>query len=118
MRHIVISDSGVIADFSPIDINIIAGCINRGGILLTCLQKVSSIFLQSMGRPLQSTLLSLARDVVFFVPALLFLAPRYGVEGMLWAAPIADVLAGILAAVLVASEMRRLTALENAPHKH
>ena len=89
-----------------------------GGILLTCLQKVSSIFLQSMGRPLQSTLLSLARDVVFFVPALLFLAPRYGVEGMLWAAPIADVLAGILAALLVASEMRRLTALENAPHKH
>ena len=89
-----------------------------GGILLTCLQKVSSIFLQSMGRPLQSTLLSLARDVVFFVPALLFLAPRYGVAGMLWAAPIADVLAGILAALLVASEMRRLTALENAPHKH
>lgn len=89
-----------------------------GGILLTCLQKVSSIFLQSMGRPLQSTLLSLARDVVFFVPALLFLAPRYGVEGMLWAAPIADVLTGILAALLVASEMRRLTALENVPHKH
>lgn len=89
-----------------------------GGILLTCLQKVSSIFLQSMGRPLQSTLLSLARDVVFFVPALLFLAPRYGVEGMLWAAPIADVLVGILAALLVVSEMRRLTALENAPHKH
>ena len=67
-----------------------------GGILLTCLQKVNSIFLQSMGRPLQSTLLSLARDVVFFVPALLFLTPRYGVEGLLWAAPIADVLTGIL----------------------
>ena len=65
-----------------------------------------------MGRPLQSTLLSLARDVVFFVPALLLLAPRVGVVGMLWAAPIADVLSALLALVLVCSEMRRLTALE------
>lgn len=83
-----------------------------GGILLTCLQKVNSIFLQAMGRPLQSTLLSLARDVVFFVPALLLLAPHVGVVGMLWAAPIADVLSALLALVLVRSEMRRLTALE------
>lgn len=83
-----------------------------GGILLTCLQKVNSIFLQAMGRPLQSTLLSLARDVVFFVPALLLLAPRVGVVGMLWAAPVADVLSALLALVLVCSEMRRLTALE------
>lgn len=39
MRHIVISDSGVIADFSPIDINIIVGCINRGGIVLTFIRR-------------------------------------------------------------------------------
>ena len=44
--------------------------------------------------------------------SLLLLAPRVGVVGMLWAAPIADVLSVLLALVLVRSEMRRLTALE------
>ena len=35
MRHIAISGSGVIANFSSIDINITVGCINRGSIVLT-----------------------------------------------------------------------------------
>lgn len=84
------------------------------GILLCCIQKASSIFLQSMGKPLQSTLLSLARDVIFFVPGLVLLAPRYGVVGMLWAAPIADVLAILATAILIRREVRAIQALRQA----
>ena len=80
------------------------------GILLTCIQKASSIFLQSIGKPVKSTVLSLARDVLFFVPALLILAPRTGVTGMLWAAPIADVLALLVTVALIATEFRTLRA--------
>lgn len=84
------------------------------GILLCCIQKASSIFLQSMGKPLQSTLLSLARDVIFFVPGLVLLVPRYGVVGMLWAAPIADVLAILATAILIRREVRAIQALRQA----
>ena len=78
-----------------------------GAILLTCIQKASSIFLQSMGRPAKATVLSLARDVVFFVPALLLLAPLVGVDGMLWAAPIADGMALLLTVALVGTELKK-----------
>lgn len=79
-----------------------------GGIVLCCIQKAGSIFLQSIGNPVKSTILSLSRDVVFFVPGLLLLAPRFGVTGMLWAAPIADVLSFILTVILVWQEYRRI----------
>ena len=78
------------------------------GILLTCVQKASSIFLQAIGRPGKSALLSLSRDVIFFVPVIVVLAGRFGVTGMLWAAPIADVLAAVLTFVLVGTEYHKL----------
>ena len=76
-----------------------------GVILLCCMQKASSIFLQSIGKPVKSTILSLARDVIFFIPALLILTPVGGVEGMLWAAPAADILAFAMTVVLIAGEL-------------
>lgn len=80
--------------------------IYLGGILLCCVQKASSIFLQSIGKPVKATVLSLSRDVVFLVPGIVILALQFGVTGMLWAAPIADGLALILTVALIASEYR------------
>ncbi|MGN0985394.1 MAG: MATE family efflux transporter [Candidatus Enterenecus sp.] len=71
------------------------------GIALTCIQKASSIFLQSLGKPGQSTLVSLARDVIFFVPTIIIFARAGGITAMLWAAPVADVLSVILAFALI-----------------
>ena len=79
-----------------------------GGILLCCIQKASSIFLQSIGRPVKATLLSLSRDVIFFVPLILIFAWKGGVTGMLWAAPATDVLSFLLTLVLIAGERRAL----------
>ncbi len=79
-----------------------------GGIILTCFQKGTSIFLQAIGKSVQSTILSLSRDVVFFVPAIVALASWGGVTGMLWAAPVADVLSALLSAALVAMEYRKV----------
>lgn len=77
-----------------------------GGILLCCVQKASSIFLQSIGKPVKATLLSLSRDVFFLVPGVVLLSRFFGVTGMLWAAPIADVLSFFLTLVLLALEYR------------
>ena len=86
-----------------------------GGILLCCVQKASSIFLQAIGRPVKATILSLSRDVIFLVPGVIILASCFGVTGMLWAAPIADVLAFLLAAVLVVLEYKTVARKEQGP---
>lgn len=80
--------------------------IYLSGILLCCIQKASSIFLQAVGKPVKAAVLSLSRDVVFLVPAVILLALRFGVVGMLWAAPIADVLAAALTFILILPEYR------------
>ncbi len=77
-----------------------------GGILFCCIQKASSIFLQSIGKPAKATILSLSRDVVFFVPGILILSSLFGITGMLWAAPLADMLSFILTIILVAHEYK------------
>ena len=79
-----------------------------GGILLCCIQKASSIFLQSIGKPVKAAVLSLSRDVVFLLPGVVLLARLFGVEGMLWAAPAADALSALLTLLLVGGELKKM----------
>ncbi len=86
-------------------------CLNifLGGIVLTCLTKSISILLQSMGSGLKSTLLALARDVIYFVPAIIIIANlTHSVVTMLWSSIIADILAFITGTVLLISELKRI----------
>lgn len=72
-------------------------------ILLTCLQKVCAIFMQSIGRARAAVPLSILRDALLV--AFSILIPIFGgVTGIFWAAPIAD----ILAAAVTAAVMLRL----------
>lgn len=61
-------------------------------ILITCVQKVCAIFLQSIGKAKAAAPLSVLRDVLLIVFSLL-IPIALGVTGIFWAAPIADVLA-------------------------
>lgn len=63
-------------------------------ILFTCLQKVCAIFLQSLGKARLAAPLSMLRDVLLIV-ASLAIPLQFGVTGIFWAAPVADVLAFI-----------------------
>lgn len=85
-----------------------------GGIVLTCLIKSMSILLQSMGSSVKSTILSLARDVIFFVPAIILIASIYhSVVIMLWSAIIADILAFITGTILLKSEFNSIENIKN-----
>lgn len=61
-------------------------------ILFTCLQKVSAIFLQSIGKAHLAAPLSLLRDVLLIVSSLI-VPVKFGVTGIFWATPVADVIA-------------------------
>ncbi|MFV0395670.1 MAG: MATE family efflux transporter [Coprobacillaceae bacterium] len=65
-------------------------------ILLCCIQKATSIFLQSLGKPVLSTGLSLLRDFILSVPLVLILPYFDGVTGLLFSAPIADIISFIV----------------------
>ena len=61
------SEDGLYNEFA-----VLAFRVFLGGIVLCCIQKSCSIFLQSMGKPALSMLLSLLRDFVLSVPCLLY----------------------------------------------
>lgn len=64
-----------------------------GSIILTCVIKMSSIFLQSVGKPIKAAVISLVRDLICFIPLVLTLPIAYGIDGALWSAPCADIVA-------------------------
>lgn len=78
-------------------------------ITLTCSIKVISIFFQAVGEPLKAAIVSLARDIIVFVP-LVLIVPRLmnSINGVLWAAPIADLIGTVVAVSLVAVYFRKL----------
>jgi len=78
-------------------------------VTLTCIIKVISIFFQAVGEPLKATVVSLSRDIILFVPLVLVL-PRVmnNINGVLFAAPIADAIGIVVAGSLAVAYFRRL----------
>lgn len=70
---------------------------------ITCLVKMTAVFFQSIGKSVQAVVASLVRDIVCFTP-LAILLPMIlesteagsGINGILYAAPIADIVAVIV----------------------
>ena len=75
---------------------------------LTGFQTIAAVYLQAVGKPVKFAVLSLARQIIFLVPAAL-LFPRFmGVEGVLWTGPVADGLAFLLSLGLLLHERKHL----------
>ena len=75
---------------------------------LTGFQTITAVYLQAVGKPVKSAILSLARQIIFFIPAALILPTFLGVAGVLWTGPVADGLAFILSLVLILYERNHL----------
>lgn len=65
-----------------------------------------------MGRPVPAAILTLSRQVLILIPALLILPPFFGLNGVFYAGPTADFVATVLTGLWVAVEMRKLTKKE------
>ena len=78
------------------------------------MQKVCAIFLQSIGRAKAAAPLSILRDVLLIVFSVA--APMvWGVTGIFWAAPIADVLAIAVTAAVMVRLWNQLKAEDSQP---
>lgn len=68
---------------------------------IAALPMISGVFFQSVGYPVQSSLISLSKQIIFQLPATLIIPMFMGVEGALWAGPVSDVMAFTMSAVLL-----------------
>ena len=69
-------------------------------------QLISSNFFSAIGKPLKGMILSLTRQVFFLIPLILILPLFMGIDGVMFAGPIADTMAFITTVILISMEMR------------
>ena len=77
-------------------------------IILNGFQIISGIFMQAIGKSVKATIISLSRQIVFLLPAMMICSMIGGVEGILFSGPTADGLAFITAGILIILEMKKL----------
>lgn len=75
------------------------------------LQPVTSNFFTSIGKATKGIFLSMTRQIIFLVPLVIIFPLFLGVEGVMYAGPIADGAAGILAICLVGRELKKMSLL-------
>ena len=89
-------------------------CLAFRTYLLLCIcngvQIPSGIFFQAIGKSAKSVILSLSRQILILIPAMIILSSSYGIMGVLSAGPVADGIAFVLAVVLLLRENRYLKA--------
>ena len=80
--------------------------------VLACVNKATFIYLQSMGKALSSTLLSMVREVAFGVGFALLLPRFFGLDGVLYSMPVSDILTFFISLLVIC---RTMSALRDPP---
>lgn len=75
-------------------------------ICLTFIQPITSNFFTAIGKPIKGVFLSLTRQIIFLIPLILILPRFMGLDGILYAGPIADFAAISTATVMALFEFR------------
>ncbi|MGI6711856.1 MAG: MATE family efflux transporter [Bacillota bacterium] len=71
-------------------------------------QIVCSQYFQAVGKPVQSTILGLSRQLLLLIPLLLILPHFWGIEGVWRTPPIADLLSTLITASVILVEMKNI----------
>lgn len=79
---------------------------------LNCLQPITATFFTSIGKPIKGVFLSLTRQILFFLPLLIVLPMIFGIDGIVYTGPVADVLSGTVAVIMAFYEFRAMNRLE------
>lgn len=105
----------LISIFNKSDAELLAFGTRALLIFLFCLpiigfQIVSANYFQAVGKPKHAAFLSLSRQVLILIPALLILPKFFGLDGLLMAGPTADLTASVITGIFLIRELRHLDA--------
>lgn len=76
--------------------------------IFACVNKACFIFLQAMGKAVESTVLSMIREIVFGVGFALLLPLAFGLDGVLYSMPLSDILTFAVAVILIVRTYKQL----------
>jgi putative MATE family efflux protein len=76
-------------------------------------QMLISMYFSAIGKPHIATMVSLSRNGIFLIPALIFLPQIYGLKGVLYANAVSDGCSLLVVSVMYFKEMKRLGVLDN-----
>lgn len=79
------------------------------------LQPITANFFTSIGKAGKGIFMSLTRQIIFLLPLIIILPMIFGIEGVMFSAPVADLMAAILAVVYVVRELRQMKTLSESP---
>lgn len=75
---------------------------------LACVNKATFIFLQSLGKPWISTFLSMFREIILGVGLALLLPSFFGLNGILYSMPVADIITCVASCIVIYITYRKL----------
>ena len=79
------------------------------GIFTAGFQVVSTSYFQATGQPFKASVLSMLRQLILLIPLILLLPLEFGLDGILYAGPIADIGSAAIVMLFVIHEMKRLS---------
>ena len=97
------SDDPLYSEFACLSFRIyLALCILNG------VQIPSGIFFQAIGKSVKSAILSLSRQIILLIPAMIILSNIFGIKGVLYSGPCADAIAFLISVTLLVLEIKNL----------
>lgn len=81
-------------------------------IIFACVNKAAFIFLQATGKAIASTTLSMIREILLGVTSVLILPLFFGLDGVLYSMPLADILTFIISCIVLFFTYKNLTEKE------
>ena len=75
---------------------------------LNGIKPVAGNFFTAIGKPVYGIFISLTRQILFLLPLILILPRFFGIDGVLYSAPIADFMAAVLAFFLTFRQLNKL----------
>lgn len=79
---------------------------------LNGLQPITANYFTSIGKAAKGVFISLTRQIIFLLPLIVILPMFFGIEGVMYSAPVADLTAAVLALLFVTRELKKMRAME------
>ena len=78
------------------------------GVFCAGFQVTSTSYFQATGQPMKASILSSLRQLVLLIPLILLLPLHFGLDGILYAGPIADITSAVIIFFFIHHEMKKL----------
>ena len=78
------------------------------GVFTAGFQITATSYFQATGQPVKASILSTLRQLLLLIPMILILPLMFGLDGILYAGPVADITSGVIVFFFIHHELKKL----------